>query len=291
MYECFEKYLGIEGCNEDEPVNGMYINGSKGLAGISLISASNIADEETKSGLSLLKGCRHNAIIDTISDAKIELSRYFEFNKILHKHYYNPTLYSRSGIFNYFIDNSSIYKYSKIEVSTITIVSKGVETITLTIEEDKNVRTLSVDLVVGNNVVTINSTANFRFELSITTSVEIIYDSESFFRGTILVRCDDELFWCAYASELALAMRYKTGYLYYNELISSTRLNTTIDRNTALTNMQMWYGVYNQNNGRFEGGEYQKYINSAVQTIKNSLINDNDACIVCNQIKHLYAKP
>lgn len=291
MYECFEKYLGIEGCNEDEPINGLYINGSKGLAGINLVSAGAIADEETQSGLNLLRGCRSSAIFETISDAKIELSRYFDFNKVIETFYNNPTQGFRYGDFYFQKFISTGYKYAKIECKEIKIISQGIETITIEIEEDEVVRTINANLIVGVNTITINANAFNSFELRTTTSVPIRYDGLTFFEGTIQLKCKDEAFWCAYAEELALAVRYKTGYLYMNEIVSSNRFNAEIQKEVAIGNMQLWYGGYNANNGRFEGGEYHKFLNSAIQTIKNSLVNDNDYCITCSQIKHLYARP
>ena len=291
MYECFEKYLGIEGCNEDAPLNGLYINGSKGLAGINLLSAGAIADEETQTGMNLLKGCRTSAILETIADAKIELSRYFEFNKVIETFYNNPTQGYRDGYFFFQKYIHTGYKYAKIECKEIKIISQGIETINIEIEEDGVIRTISVDLVVGSNTITINSNAFNSLELRTTTSVPIRYDGLTFFEGTIKLVCKDEAFWCAYAEELALCVRYKTGYLYLSEIVSSNRFNAEIQKESAEIMMQKWYGAYNPNTSKFEGGEYHKYLKSAIQTIKSALNNDNDYCIACSQIKHLYAKP
>ena len=290
-YDCFNSVLGIKGCDEVAPINELYINGSTGLAGINILSASAIADEETNTGLELLKGCRFNAILEVLSDAKTELSKYFKFNKIIHNYHFNPVTHFRNGAFLYEAVVSSAYQYSKIQCDVIYIKSKSIQSSTLTITEDGVARTMALTLAVGLNAINVNSTASNTLSFGATFANDVYYDGTAFFSGDVRILCDDIAFFCSYKRELAQAIRFKAGYNYMLEMVNSNRLNSVIEKDMAVGTMALWYGSYNSNNGKFEGGEYQKHLSSAIETIKNSLNDINDCCIECSQIKHVYAKP
>lgn len=290
-YECFNEVLGLIGCDEDLPINDLYINGASGLAGINTLAAASIADEETKTGIELLKGCRKNAILETVSDAKTQLSKYFKFNKIIHSYRYNPVTHTRSGDFLYNAVVSSSYDYAKIECDYIVITSTAIQSGTLTINEDGQVRTIAIDLIIGANKINVNAVAYSTLSLSTTLTDAIYYEGGAFFKGVVQLLCDDVAFFCTYRKELAQAIRFKTGYNYMLELLNSNRLNSAINKDMAVGTMALWYGSYNTNNAKFEGGEYQIHLNAAIETIKNSLNDSTDCCIECSQIKHVYAKP
>lgn len=290
-YDCFNQVLGIKGCDEPTPINDLYINGSTGLAGINILSASAIADEETKTGTELLKGCRFNAIQEVLSDAKTELSKYFKFNKLIHNYHFNPVTHFKNGLFLYECVMSTAYDYAKIQCDTIYIKSKAIQTSTLTITEDGVARTILMSLAVGTNAINVSATASNTLSFNATFTDDVYYNGTAFFQGDVRIMCDDIAFLCAYKRELAQAIRFKTGYNYMLELVNSNRLNSAINKEMAVGTMALWYGSYNSNNGKFEGGEYQKHLSSAIITISNSLNETNDCCIECSQTKHVYARP
>lgn len=290
MYSCFENLIGIDGCSVSNPDSGLWLNGKYGLPSVDLATASSVVDSETQTGINLLVGSRYRAILETISDAKSELSKYYQFNNIAEVINYNGLYNTYTGVQDY-----TFYNYDdllQLSIKTMQFRSATNSTKTLTIIEDGISRTISV-VCLSNQVttVTINALAQSTLEFNIDLGTDIFTSGKMFANFTLKKVCSDDAFWCNFKQELGLAIQYKAGYNVMHEIASTNRFNGGFSKEVAVANMSLWYGTYNSNNGKFEGGEYQKYLESAINSIKNGLNSINSCCLTCNKPKMVYVKP
>lgn len=275
MANCFDNIIGVKGCTDTTSTSGLYINGVEGVEGISLKTASNSADSETISGQNLLKGCIKKASTEIISLATAELSKYFQFNSVIRNYKFfndgtpitNPTQLSMS-----IGDNI----YSAFYIDTIEILSTDSQTAILTINGTNH----DVDLVA--NVVS-QVMINDEFSDELTMSIQgtnIMYDT-SFFKGVIQHRCSQEKFWCMYKKDLALSIKYLAGSMFFAEVLNTDRYNltTNLDNEKTSANYNRCLGLST------------KYLKTAIETIKNSVSNERNCCLKCNDTLYTYAKP
>jgi len=274
---CFTNIVGVEGCTNAESTTGYWINGLKGLPGISIKSASSVADSETISGFELLKSCIENASQEIVLLATNQLAEYFTFGSIIKSFDYfnsgdavtNPTALSLTL-------NEYCSKYTSFYVDTLTIKSTNSQTAVLTING------VNSDVVLVANidtVVDVNASYNSNLDISI-IGTNILYNT-SFFKGTIQQKCDEDLFWCQFKKELAPAIRYLAGEWYYKEIIATDRYNLTTIKNQEIAVSLISEFVISRN----------KFLKHAIESIKKFVGRENCCCITCNTIEYTYAKP
>lgn len=275
--DCFKNIVGVEACANSVSTSGYWINGKLGLPGININNAARSVDGETISGFELLEGCVMNASAEIVLLATEHLSKYFQFNSVVQSY-----SYSNNGEY---IDNPPITflqlrddcrKYTSFYIDTLTFLSTDTQTAVLTI----NGTNYNLDLV-ANTPYTMEANLSFNSDLTISIVGTNIRTLDSFYDGLIQQRCDENLFWCQYKKELAMAIRYMAGHIFFKEVELTDRFNlfTSMSKENAKSE-----SLFNYNKS-------MQYLNSGIEKIKSIVSRENCCCISCSSINFTYAKP
>lgn len=276
MANCFDNIIGVIGCKGAESTTGLYINGSEGIEGISIKTASLSADSETISGHELLKGCIKKATTEIILQASEKLSRYFQFNTVLNNYTYvnNGLPQTNPDALTFLFDSYNLY--SCYYINTLTFRSADTQTAILTI----NGVAQNIDLIANTDLLVQVNTEYFD-ALTIQITGTNIYTNTSFFSGVIQKRCSEDKFWCMYKKELAMSIRYLAGSMFFAEVVNSDRYNLT-----TFTNRELASDNYTRCDAMAK-----RYLISAIEKIKNNISSSNCGCLKCTDINYSYAKP
>ena len=275
--DCFQNIVGVEACSNSVSTSGLWINGKLGLPGININNAARSVDGETISGFELLEGCVMNASSEIVLLATEHLSKYFQFNTVVQD-------YSSSNNGAYTTNPPNLYiqirdecrKYTSFYIDTMTFLSTDTQTAVLTI----NGTNYNLSLV-ANTSYTMEVNLSFNADLTISIVGTNIRTLDSFFDGLIQQRCDENLFWCQYKKELAMAIRYMAAHLFFKEVELTDRFNlyTTMSKENAKSE-----SLFNYNKS-------MQYLKSGIEKIKNIVSRENCCCITCSSINFTYAKP
>jgi hypothetical protein len=275
MINCFENIIGVIGCKGAESTSGLYLNGTEGIEGISIKTASLSADSETITGHDLLKGCIKKASTEIILQASEKLSRYFQFNTILDSYTYlnNGVATTNPPALLFPFDSYNLY--SCYYIDTLVFKSSDSQTAVLTINGVNQNLTL-----VANTDYVLQVNKEYYDSLTIQITGTNIYTNTSFFNGIIQKRCSEDKFWCMYKKELAMPIKYLAGSMFFAEVINSDRYNLV-----TFTNKELASDNYTRCDAMAK-----KYLTSAIEKIKNSIPN-SCGCLKCTDINYSYAKP
>jgi len=189
MINCFENIVGVIGCKGTESTSGLYLNGTEGIEGISVKTASLSADSETITGHDLLKGCIKKATTEIILQASEKLSKYFQFNTVLNNYTYlnNGATITNPPVLLFPFDSYNLY--SCYYIDTLVFKSSDSQTSVLTINGvNQNI------ILVANTDYVLKINKEYFDSLSIQITGTNIYTNTSFFNGIIQRRCSEDKF-------------------------------------------------------------------------------------------------
>lgn len=289
-----------------EPESGLFIND---IPGITLKSASAIANEEQKTGYELLKGIIYRATLLTFNDFLSQISSQFSYNAVAEIRKINyfdgsvlPTSNNERGLVlkRWRSEMAQIYVqelYIKSATSgpvTIKIVDGSeTKTFTTTLEADIE-KTLRVDYMAESEQIKIlcdnSSVQMYSGQInkawtgcnSCGGSAQGFYmtgwngnseEAKYFGIGVFAsVRCNEENIVCQLLNRMNFIIWYKAGAMYYEELLATNRLNsiTIFSKDRAVENKEMLEEKYNKAYADF------------VPTIKQLLNKTKGECITCN---------
>ena len=108
-----------------------------------------------------------------------------------------------------------------------------------------------------------------------------IMTDTAFFRGVIQYKCSEDKFWCTYKKDLAMAIKYLAGAMFFAEIINTDRYNLTTsnDKETASSN-------YNRCEQKANS-----FLKSSINKIKNNISKETCPCLSCTDINYTFAKP
>lgn len=299
--------IGIKDYNDcAEPESGLFIND---IPGITLKSAAGIANEEQKTGYDLLKGIIYRATLLTFNDFLGQISSQFSYNAVAEIRkikYFDDSVLPvsntdrglvlkrwRSEMAQIFVQEVYI-KSALGGTATIKIID-GLEiktyTTTLVANEEKTVR---VDYMAESEQIKIlcnnanlevysgaierswtgcNSCGGTNQGFYMTGWNGSAEEAKYFGIGVFAsVRCNEENIICQLLNRMNFIIWYKAGAMYYDELLSSNRLNsiTLYSKEKAI-----------ENKTELEE-KYQKAYSDFVPTIKELLKRTKGECITCN---------
>ncbi len=294
----------FNGCNS--PESGLWIND---IPGITLKNAASIANEEVKTGYELLKNIIYNATLLTFNDFVSQISSEFSYNAIdeIRKIKYwdgsvLPVSASDRGLVlkRWRSEMAQIYvqevygKSATAGTSKIKIIDGSVTKeydITFVANEEVTVR---IDYMANSESIRIVSD-NTNFQMY-SGPISQRYTgcggcgggSDGFYmtgwNGTAeeakyfglgvfaSVRCNEQNIICQLLKQMGFMIWYRAGAMYYDELISSNRLNAITVFNKALAV---------DKKAELEE-KYEKAYTAFIPTIKTMIFKTKGECMPCN---------
>lgn len=261
---CFENLISIRGLCETDNAKA-YLDDY----GISLLTASAVADERYISGKKLIeskikqawrsvvkditfKGLQANKILQTTSytvDETIALDEFTGFRGI------DLYLDNSCELYAFYIGKIKL-SVSKGGQTSIKIIADGIETIIYdgTISDDTTI-TISVnDYVFSNNLQIVADNTNVKVNSGklindcCSRNYIINNNSENYgITADVQVRCDKTMYLCQYSDLLVDAVVYKALALIWDEVNESNRLNNLLllKKDDAIMKMAFYDSTFN----------------------------------------------
>lgn len=290
-----------------KPESGLFIND---IPGITLKSASAIANEEQKTGYELLRSIIHRATTLTFNDFVNQISSEFSFNAVAEirkiKYFDDSVLPVYAG------DRGLVLKRWRSELAQIYVGEIYIKC--------ANAGSVTVKIIDGTETKSYTTTIEANVEKSIrvdylaeSEQIKIVMDDSSnqVYSGQILkswtgcggcnvssgdgfymtgwngiseepkyfgigvfasVRCNEENVICQLLKRMSFIMLYRSAMLYYEELLTTSRLNSI----TIFTrdNAQKYLEMYTE--------KYDKAYADFTPVIKQMLKQTKGECITCN---------